>query len=290
MAKTLEKGEEKNAKMRKWFSSFAFVACLLPRSSSFSFQKKFTNKKHFRRAAQTSERQSIQWLKFTIAFESLLCRQWPYSKLQEMGRSRFVVKNDPKVEMDRAHVQSENKKNLKSERCDRNSLYVFFFLFLSFIFTSLAAFVPFYIFFYCAHIKLASLLTLGKGNAKHSEKRTHQTLCRRMWGFSSRLRLSFLDIILEADRPRLHILVEIEVELINKREPHYLRWARHELFLLYFREKLRRLTQAQASEKIIARISIFRASIVNQQEKSRTWNVEHWNFIHQRALLLINEM
>lgn len=69
-------------------------------------------------------------------------------------------KREDRVLMSKRSQKWKRTAHMNSERCDRNSLCCASSCFLSSSF--FAAFVPFYIRFYCVHIKLASLLTLAE--------------------------------------------------------------------------------------------------------------------------------
>lgn len=162
----------------------------------------------------------------------------------------------------RAHVQAEKKKNLKGERCDRNSFYFFY--------ASFFALCPFIFFFivytlnwlHFWHWKKAAERERNNENSENRE--TRQTTWRRDDSRLFRLCKSFL-FWLDWNR------IDKQSESLRPLDGHVMKFR--EGFLRVFFSFLGRVTQRR--KKIIVQNSIFelvrRSAPKTETEK---WNIE----------------
>lgn len=201
--------------------------------------------------------------------------------------------------MDRAHVRVENKKILKSERCDRNSLCFFL------------SFVPFYILFIVHTLnwlhfwhweKAASNTRKRKKATKKEKKRKRIPQSEITRQFGDRVHIDstcFLlqHFVLDAHFGRDWSWIDKRKNLITL-DGLVMKWFFAKTETLFFR----RLTQAASlhstssawsrNKIIVCKIhNSWTTSIVNEATKEKP-NLKcgaFRNFIHQRALILINE-
>lgn len=163
-----------------------------------------------------------------------------------MGRSRFVVKKRSQSGNGQEHMYERwHKKNLRSERCDRNSFSS------SILFCLLCPFIFAYIVYTLNWLHFWHWGKASRRNMKHSVKRTHQTHWRPSVRLLSLLSPSLFYLLRIHFQWRIATTFGLDWSWIDKNGKSLitLTWSCHGLSFVFWQRVADRASQAKERER-----------------------------------------